>query len=104
MTGNLHSFIGRKTSARSTRPSSISIGTFQSMRMPSRSSVRSCNAAMRRLPLVIAEGYSDLTGVQDTHTCRPREGGDPYAAASHFCCGVWVPGLASLARDDSVFI
>src|SRR6185312_11605828 len=50
MTGNLPSFIGRKTSARRMRPSSTSIGTFQSMRMPSRSSVRSCNAAMQRLP------------------------------------------------------
>src|SRR5690348_5988933 len=24
----------------------------------------------------------------------------PDSPASHSCCGVWVPGLASLARDD----
>jgi hypothetical protein len=31
-------------------------------------------------------------GAQPLHR-RPREGGDPYARASQFCCGVWVPGL-----------
>src|SRR6185369_1382272 len=36
----------RKTSARSTKPSSISIGTFQSIRIASRTSERSCNDAM----------------------------------------------------------
>jgi uncharacterized membrane protein YfcA len=30
------------------------------------------------------------------------EGGDPYSSASHFCCGVWVPGLGfRLAQGDS---
>src|SRR5688500_11341535 len=41
MTGCLPSPTGRNTSARSTRPSSIVIGTSQSMRMPSRVSERS---------------------------------------------------------------
>src|ERR1043166_732924 len=40
MTGARPSCGGRKTSARSTRPSSITIGTSHSMRMPSRSSPR----------------------------------------------------------------
>src|SRR5215470_13094369 len=29
-----------------------------------------------------------------TPTRRPREGGDPYAAAISRNCGVWIPGLA----------
>src|SRR5215471_4672642 len=29
-----------------------------------------------------------------TSTRRPREGGDPYAAAISRNCGVWIPGLA----------
>ena len=37
-------------------------GTFQSIRMPSRSSVRSCNGAMRHLPIV---------------SVMPRESGAP---------------------------
>src|SRR5581483_8195214 len=32
------------------------------------------------------------------HWCRPREGGDPYAAASQFRRGVWVLALAPRAR------
>src|SRR2546423_999755 len=39
MTGNRPSFSGRYTSARSTSPSSIPIGTSQSMRIPSRTSL-----------------------------------------------------------------
>src|SRR5262245_59923517 len=44
MTGNFPSFTGRKTSARRTNPSSIVTGTSQSIRMPSRISVRCCTA------------------------------------------------------------
>src|ERR1700741_2310663 len=53
MTGNFPSFTGRKISARSTSPSSIVMGTSQSIRMPSRISVRCCNGAIttsRSLP------------------------------------------------------
>src|SRR3954454_11578571 len=50
MTGNCPSFTGRKTSARNTRPSSIVIGTFQLIRMPSRTSVRSSNTVMAPPP------------------------------------------------------
>jgi hypothetical protein len=40
MTGKRPSVSGRKTSARKIKPSSIVIGTFQSIRMPSRLSLR----------------------------------------------------------------
>src|SRR6476661_5861568 len=56
MTGNFPSFTGRKMSARSTNPSSIVIGTSQSIRMPSRISVRCCNDAITPSRILLFRG------------------------------------------------
>jgi hypothetical protein len=34
------------------------------------------------------------TRVRLAQSCRPREGGDPYAVTYQRSCGVWIPGLA----------
>src|SRR6266849_5003235 len=53
MTGKRPCFSGRKISARSTSPSSMAIGTSQSMRMPSRLSLR-CSCVLS--PVVLVRG------------------------------------------------
>src|SRR6187200_2092366 len=66
MTGNFPSLAGRNTSARRTRPSSMVIGTSQSIIMLSRYSCRSLSEAIDVSPthprLVVVTGYKGGQG------------------------------------------
>src|SRR5215475_1738847 len=67
MTGYCPSCSGRNTSARSTTPSSMVIGTSKSIRMPSRTSVLCCNDAITP---------SDCLAMPAVWCGRPSAGGD----------------------------
>src|SRR6185295_2875355 len=73
ITGHLPSLIGRYTSQRSTTPSSILIGTSQSMRMPSR--ISELNSALISPPPRAAIVTSKLAGARRvSHVSFAAEG------------------------------